>query len=204
MLKTVRALLRHRDQGRERPPGWYDEAYRKKDTTYHRHYTESSDYFLWTVLVDRIARDARVLEIGCGPGQLALYLSDTGVQRYHGLDFSPEAVAMAQAVCPGLRFAADDALTSPLLDEEWYDTVIATEVLEHIERDLDLLMRVRPGVRCLLTVPNFPYPSHVRHFRNGEEVEARYRRILPGLRVTEIPKNPRGGRFFLIDGIRSE
>jgi hypothetical protein len=74
--------------------------------------------------------------------------------------------------------------------------------LEHIEADLEVLRRVRPGTRCLLTVPNFPYPSHVRFFNNGGAVSERYGWLFGSHTVDEFLKNPEGDRFFLLDGIR--
>src|SRR5262249_48355077 len=60
---------------------WYDRCY-TETPTYRDHYTRSSYYPLWTVIVDRVRRDKvkRILEIGCGPGQLAAFLLDQGVE----------------------------------------------------------------------------------------------------------------------------
>ena len=60
------------------------------------------------------------------------------------------------------------------------------------------------GKRCLCTVPNFPYESHVRHFKDAAEVAARYGPFLDGLDVMEFrsPRDP-ADRFFLMDGIRN-
>jgi len=190
--------------GIEQEVEWYDSVYSKLDTSYHQHYTDSIDYFLWTVVVDRIPRTASVLEIGCGPGQLAAYLQERGVAKYVGFDFSPQAIKMAQERYPSLEFHVGNAFATDLLDSVDYDLVICTEVLEHIEEDLRVVRRVRPGVRCLLTVPSFPYFSHVRHFADKAAVGDRYGAMFAEFRVDEIPKNPAGDRFFLLDGVRHE
>ena len=78
------------------------------------------------------------------------------------------------------------------------------EVLEHIERDLEIVSQVRPGTRCLCTVPNFPYVSHVRHFTSKEEVVGRYGQYFEDFEVTAIKGTSGPGIwFFLMDGIRA-
>src|SRR5438128_11724255 len=64
-------------QGQEMGAEFYDKAF-ESVTSYHKHYTESEYYFLWTVIVDRIrrAKSTSILEIGCGPGQLARAIHD--------------------------------------------------------------------------------------------------------------------------------
>src|SRR5947209_3200198 len=119
--------------GREVGSDWYDQAYRDVEE-YRRPYTQSRYYFIWTVIVDRVRRGGarRVLEIGCGPGQLAAFLLDSGVDEYLGLDFSPTAIEMARANAPRGRFEVGDARSTDVHSEFEHDVVICTEVLEHI------------------------------------------------------------------------
>jgi SAM-dependent methyltransferase len=187
----------------EEGASWYDEIYSKPDTMFGVHYTQSAYYFLWAVISDRMPRIASVLEIGCGTGQFASFLVERGIANYVGFDFSPQAVALAKERCPSLEFVVADARHSELLHRPDYDVVVCTEVLEHIHADLEVLQRVRPGTRCFLTVPNFPYPSHVRHFATAEAVGTRYGGLFCDHDVTEFAVNPAGDRFFLLDGIRN-
>lgn len=191
------------EPGRELPPDYYDSAFQDPKTGFDVHYTQSRYYFLWTVIVDRIARDARVLEIGCGPGQFANLLTDRGVRSYRGFDFSPVAVRMASKRCPGLEFSVDNALTTDLLRRDDFDTVVCTEVLEHVETDLRILDRVPRGVVCHITVPNFPFRSHVRHFASAEEAANRYGPFLDHPRVDTFLENPQGKKYFLLSGKRN-
>jgi 2-polyprenyl-3-methyl-5-hydroxy-6-metoxy-1,4-benzoquinol methylase len=207
-VRTVWHKLRRRqtkwgEDWPEQGAGWYDEIYLKPNTTYRAHYTQSAYYFLWTVIADRMPPSAAVLEIGCGTGQLASFLVERGLASYLGFDFSPQAVALAKGRSPSLEFVVDDARYSGLLDRPDYNVVVCTEVLEHIEADLEVLRRVRPGTRCFLTVPNFPYPSHVRHFESAEAVSLRYGELFHDHQVTEFAVNPSGDRFFLLDGVRN-
>ena len=188
-------------------PDHYDQAY-KQSEEYRRPYAQSRYYPIWTVISDRIRRSGvrRILEVGCGSGQLAACLLDQGVEDYVGVDFSSVAIEMARKAVPGARFLVGDARALTIYSESAYDCIVCTEVLEHIQDDLVVLSRFPPGKRCLCTVPDFPYESHVRHFLNAEEVVARYGCFFRDLDVAAI-KGVTGqgiGVYFLFDGVRNE
>ena len=50
----------------------------------------------------------RILDLGCGAGQLAKAITDAGA-HVTGLDKSPEMIAQAKASYPGLDFQIGDA-----------------------------------------------------------------------------------------------
>ena len=62
-------------------------------------------------LLNRFAEEVRgrglVADLGCGPGHVARYLHDQGVTVV-GIDLSPEMIAQAQRLNPGLDFKVDD------------------------------------------------------------------------------------------------
>ena len=145
------------------------------------------------------------MEIGCGSGQFAELLNRDIDVTYTGMDISTTAIKHAESEnWRVLNLSSMMRLISPLLDGD-YDTVVCTEVLEHLERDLDLVQRIRPGSRRLCTVPNFPYISHVRHFENEEQVSARYGEFFDCMTVWGLAGSHREGTiYFLFDGIRKE
>jgi SAM-dependent methyltransferase len=167
----------------------------------------ASRYFpVWTVIADRLvtADAARVLDVGCGPGQLASYLSELGI-AVTGIDFSPKAIAMARKAAPAASFHVGDVLEARWYGDD-YDAIVSTEVLEHVERDLELVGLWPPGTRCLCTVPDFPFDSHVRHFEGSEQVRDRYGELLSDLSIREfkgVGNEERPVlRYFLFDGVR--
>ncbi len=170
-------------------------------------YCRSNYYFLWAVIADRVRRErmSKVLEIGCGTGRLAAFLLDQGVKEYVGMDFSPRAIAMARKYAPRGRFVVDDARTTSLPAEIDHNVLVCTEVLEHVVDDLKIVDRFRPGKRCICSVPNFEYESHVRRFRDDEDVLSRYGRYFTSLDVMTFhsPNDPHN-LFFLLDGERNQ
>lgn len=162
---------------------------------------------MWAVIVDRIRRGGyqRILEIGCGPGQLATFLKDQGIREYVGLDFSPTAIALAKENVPGGRFLVGDARTSEIYREYNYDLLLCTEVLEHIQEDLGVIANIPSEKRCICSVPNFPFESHVRHFRNAGEVADRYSKFFRAFDVFTLPSpcSP-ADAFYLFEGVRND
>jgi SAM-dependent methyltransferase len=184
------------------PAGWYDAVY-QTSTEYRLHYTRSRYYFLWTVIVDRLLHSPppRVLDLGCGPGQFAEFLRDKGITHYRGLDFSPTCIEQARQRCPSFQFDVADICATPLLAEADYDTVITLEFLEHVETDTDVIRRLHHGARFIASVPNFPFESHVRHFRSAREVEDRYGPFFSSFRVDAFDEDPEQKRYYLMEGI---
>jgi SAM-dependent methyltransferase len=185
---------------------WYDDAYRSAPA-YRQHWSESHYLPVWEAIEQRIPRGAAVLEVGCGPGQLAQMLRDHGVlSGYVGFDFSAVAVEMARTSSTDLRFEEADAYTTGLFADVAYDTVICTEVLEHLADDLGILERVPAGVHVLATVPDFDYDSHVRFFADEDAVRARYGHLFAELDVSRHfhtgDVEGHNGVFFLLDGRR--
>jgi 2-polyprenyl-3-methyl-5-hydroxy-6-metoxy-1,4-benzoquinol methylase len=201
--RLVSLVSRQKKPGAEQPAEFYDRNFHKRGH-WKLHYTRSHYYPLWTVIAERVRQiDAkRILDIGCGPGQVACLLRDRGVPGYKGLDFSPARLARARKVCPEFEFVAADVFQDDNLEVYPYDCVVMMEFLEHIERDLDILRRVRPGTTVLATVPNFPAAGHVRHFADTRAVETRYRSLFERLSVTALLADQRGTTYFILQGTR--
>ena len=210
LIETVRASLGKGSPivGAERGADWYDEDY-STNAHYRVPYYESRYYPVWSVIVDRIRRSVHqhVLEVGCGSGQLAVYIIEQGgVESYTGVDFSHQAVELAKQIAPEGTFRIADA-TDPRTYDLPVDCIVCTEVLEHIDDDVAVVSRFPSGARCLCTVPDFPYPSHVRHFPSADAVGERYRAHFTEFEVTTFKATGHKDnpllRYFLIDGLRA-
>lgn len=182
---------------------WYDQVF-EESPEYNCYYTDSGYYFLWCVIVDRVMRSQAksVLDIGCGPGQVANFLHEKGLETYLGLDLSPVAIAKAKALCPDYNFIAQNVFETKALEEAGYDTVISMEFLEHVDDDLSVIERIRSGTRFFATVPDFLSESHVRCFSTNEEVIRRYSSFFDSFTVDFFDLPIKKQRFFVMEGVR--
>jgi SAM-dependent methyltransferase len=122
-----------------------------------RGWTPAPRYVLRRERVLRMAQDlprGRLLEVGCGAGALLADLARLGFEC-EGMETSPQALELAAFVNRELPIRLSSA---PRADWEGaFDTLVALEVLEHIEDDAAALRQwrgwLRPGGRLLLSVP---------------------------------------------------
>ena len=80
-------------------------------------------------LITEVFEPERVLDIGCGPGFLMLFLHELGVD-VHGIDFAPASKQLAPAeVRDRITVGEVDVQHFP---ERSFDLVICREVIEHL------------------------------------------------------------------------
>jgi SAM-dependent methyltransferase len=113
--------------------------------------TRYHEYF-----VERLRPGDRVLDVGCGKGELAYDLVVRAGASVVGIDNNPHYLEFARARYrhPGLSFVELDLLVS--LPEEQFDVVILSNVLEHFDDRVGLLRRITAAAapdRLLLRVP---------------------------------------------------
>jgi SAM-dependent methyltransferase len=131
--------------------------------------------------VVKVVRDhgsRSVLEVGCGSGFLAEILLQQYRGDYRGFDFSTTAIRNAgcRTGRPDLFFVGN--ALDPGVYACNYDTIVCTEVLEHIDADIDAIRLWRDGTWCVCTVPNFEAEGHVRFFKKARDVAARYGQLI--------------------------
>lgn len=73
--------------------------------------------------------DERILDLGCGTGQLASEVAETGAEVL-GVDASPEMIASARKNFPQVRFEIADATALPFTSE--FDAVMSNAALHWI------------------------------------------------------------------------
>lgn len=189
--------------GIEQPAAFYDESFRAAEH-WHHHYTKSRYYSLWAIIADRVCNSGSisVLDIGCGPGQVACLLRDKGLKKYVGLDFSPARISQAHRVCPEYEFVVANIFESDLIETSQYDCLLLMEFLEHVKDDTSVIARIRPETRVLATVPNFPATGHVRHFADIAEVQARYAGEFEKIQIDQHLENEHGKKYYLIEAVK--
>jgi SAM-dependent methyltransferase len=110
-------------------------------------------------LLDRFAGRLRgqgtVCELGCGPGQIARYLKDRGVEM-KGIDLSSEMVKQARRLNPDIPFERGDMLALDL-PEASLAGIVCFYAIIHLSRDqvpraLEQMCRaLQPEGRLLLS-----------------------------------------------------
>jgi SAM-dependent methyltransferase len=115
----------------------------------------------------------RILDVGCGVGQVIARLSEEGYESY-GVDVSEPNIERARQISPRCRLY--DGHRLPFPDREFM-SVGALNVLEHVDEPEDFICElvrvVEPGGRVVLSSPNFfrvlgvrDYHPRMRGLRN--------------------------------------
>ena len=114
-------------------------------------------------------KTARILDVGCGSGNLLRHFKTLGYQNLHGVDISPEQVALARQGIPGVvEGNVFDYLDSASGQS---DLIIGLDLVEHFNKDEVLRFlsachkALRPGGRIILQTPNAesPWACSVRY-----------------------------------------
>ena len=147
--RSVRELLRTYDdvyRALDRAAISYDGGVHVKHrlTAYH-------DFF-----VDRVRPGERVLDVGCGKGELAHDLVVRGETTVVGIDNDPSHLSFARErfAHERLEFREGDVLSE--LPGGHFDVVVLSNVLEHLDSRVDVLRRITTSatpLRLLIRVP---------------------------------------------------
>ncbi len=199
-------IFRKKKKAFERDVRFYDDMYKAGGHIgqYHVHYTQSRYFQIWSRGAQIISsiNNPRVFDIGCGPGQFAQLLFDNGIISYKGIDHSSEAIKLAKKYVPQCaeNFTVADVFEMDALPEN-YDFVTMFEVLEHLERDFDLLRLIPSGTKVLFSVPSYGSASHVRQFKSPQDVKKRYNSIVDIILLEVFTDCPEPGKtIFLVYG----
>jgi 2-polyprenyl-3-methyl-5-hydroxy-6-metoxy-1,4-benzoquinol methylase len=165
-----------------RQPNFYNAVYRKKSWRYFKRYDA-----LYKAALGYIKPTDNVLELGCGMGSFAGEYYANRCKDFRALDFSNVGISMARKRWGNLsnKFTLIDFLSAPLPKFD-YTIVCSLEVLEHIDKDIELLTMLKPGVTALLSVPKNEklvngkpkgYPVHRRSY-SEDTIKDRYGEVL--------------------------
>jgi SAM-dependent methyltransferase len=166
--------------------------------TYYQHETEHW-WFRWRFKLIRevigriegIPKRPRMLDAGCGTGQMLKMLQHHG--NAVGLDLSPEAITFASS--REARNLVLGTVTNPPFAQGSFDVALALDVIEHVDDDTAILQGlralVRPGGALIVTVPAFQFlwSDHDRinlHRRRYRAAELRERLEASGFEIDRL------------------
>ncbi len=81
-----------------------------------------------------------VCDLGCGPGQIARYLSERGVPVL-GIDLSPKMVKMAKELNPGIDFSIGDMRALEVANGSWAGIAAFYAIVNLTDADLQLALK---------------------------------------------------------------
>lgn len=118
-----------------------------------------------------IKKDIKVLDVGCGAAPMSLYFANKGA-RVKGVDISEKAInenikAKKYLNLDHLEFVCEDFMS--YTDEEIYDVIMMTEVLEHLPDDKGALKKIYQLLKkngyLLMSVPSSNAPLHKKYLK---------------------------------------
>lgn len=107
------------------------------------------------IIANLINSDARVLDLGCGEGELLSWLQKNKAVNGYGLDVDPNNITTC--IGRGVNVIEHD-LNAGLSNfpDASFDMVVMSDTLQHVENAsvmLDEMLRI--GEECIVTFPNF-------------------------------------------------
>lgn len=150
-------------------------------------------------------KSPRVLEVGCGVGDLGKMIVDSGIP-YRGFDFSEQAIECSRKLCPEGKFWTGDAYDKANYLPADYNVVIALEVLEHTD-DLCVLENIPAGVHIVGSVPNFDDVAHLRVYEDPQrDIVERFKSLLNVTQVFpvvfELPDSEFKPTIYIFNAVR--
>jgi SAM-dependent methyltransferase len=135
----------------------HQESYYKNNEAYADHLAawDASLYSKYAETLQPAQLGDRVLDVGCGVGQVVTRLDEAGFEA-HGVDVSQPNIERAKKVCP--RCQLYDGRKLPFADN-YFASAGALNVLEHVDEPeafvRDVVRVVAPGGKVVLSSPNF-------------------------------------------------
>jgi methionine biosynthesis protein MetW len=146
----------------------YDEFYQKHDEAWRMLGAKYKAQHIIDVSQGRTFK--KVLEVGAGDGSILKFLADAGyAPEYHAVEISESGVAhiLARKINGVKSVQIFDGYKLPFEDDS-FDLIILSHVLEHVEHERVLLREIKRVARhCIVEVPldyRFGVDTRIKHF----------------------------------------
>ena len=137
-------------------------------STGYRSNTRRSGLTRYEEVVKNINNESSILEVGSNFGDFLKFLLEKNIsfKDYSGLDFSPMAIEEARKEFPDYEWIVNDCQKLEVKKDK-YNTIVAMQVLEHIEKPEKFLKRafavLKDDGKIIVTVPNDVNIIHRSH-----------------------------------------
>ncbi|HKV11754.1 MAG TPA: class I SAM-dependent methyltransferase, partial [Thermoanaerobaculia bacterium] len=158
-------------------------------------------------LLNRFAEETQgrglVADLGCGPGHVARYLKEQGVDVV-GIDLSPEMVRVAAELHPGLEFRVGDMIRLDLPDAGLAGIVAFYAIVHFSPAELGAVFRefrrvLKPGGLALISFHTGDEVVHVDDLY-GSPVSLDFRFHVPGAVIEAL----RDAQLAVIEHVERE
>jgi len=162
-------------------------------TNYSR-YTKEHQYvsLILKIMTYTKIKFNHVLDIGAGFGFPALKLiSSLPLKNYTAYEFSNAADFMKQLLLPFTNSCEITIIKDTFkgINTSKYDCVIALEIFEHINWDLEFIELLNPGTNLFISLPiNQKSIRHTKIFCNQTDIQDRYSSIIDFRFIGQIEK----------------
>ena len=144
----------------------------KKGDGFSRDAERFGRYFDYLNKFNTEGLDATILDVGCGPGPLEIYLDNAGYKNVDAIDFSDEGIKICKENVPHYNYTIGNINDiSTIYADKQFDVTFCCQVLEHIPTHESLFKQIynltKIGGMMVLSVPWHMCKNcerHVNHY----------------------------------------
>lgn len=198
------------------PPELYTQEYYLTDCDGHREYVAGMEdklheKFSMILSMIEMRHDMRILDIGCGRGELVYLFAREG-SAVDGIDYSKDSIALSRQTVSKLPEENKNKVTlTACCAEEYplkgqYDYVFMLDVLEHMhDWQLQKLFsnlkdHLKPNGKIIITTPNSLYENFLEPLKRFLDIPFKFFKLL--FRIPRGKYKPRNAGHFLKDVFR--
>jgi SAM-dependent methyltransferase len=113
-------------------------------------------------------KKARILETGCGFGEITRFLIDNGYENIEGIEINPQTVGFLNASLPHLKVLQGDLLKLPY-EKESFDVVLSYGAIEHYLEGPKVPLKglydiLKPGGIGVVSIQSFNPIRRLKYF----------------------------------------